>query len=500
MSGEPESPAARRERLQASLPKDESIDAALLAEIERLAAFDPVEFELVADAVAQRLAVKVAVLKRAVVAARKRTAKAPPIAEPQLFERTELWSEPVDSAALFDDMLRLVQRFTICDEPYAVVAVLWCAMSWCMSHLRVAPFAMITAPTMGAGKTVMLEVMSLMAYRSFIASSTTEAVLFRLLDKEQVTLFLDESDRALPPQKQELIGILNASYSRRSAVTSRCEGDDHVPRTFSTWGAKAFAGIGGLEDTLASRSVRIEMRRKLPHEKIANIRKPNRSTDEAFAVVRQKLARFAADVAADAFERDPAMPPGLENRGEELWMALCSVAELAGGTWPQRACEAALYAIANHAPAQSNAEELLESVNAAFDVTGSDFLTSEKLIAALCVDSEAPWKTLNRGLPITARQLAKRLKPFGIGPRQTRRPGELASNLRGYKRSELEDAFERYRAPSPHSEGAATHATAPESLRLNSRDSRHVALVSDVAAATAGSSNASEDDHVFPIT
>lgn len=228
----------------------------LEAEVRKLAELDPVKFELSRESEAQRLGVSGPELSRAVTAARRQIDKSSDTKQkPVLFEETVTWDGPIDAGSLFDEMLALVQRFAICEQPYAVTAVLWCAMTWFMQHLRVAPFAMITAPTLACGKSVMLEIMSLMSRRAFMASSTSEAVLFRLIDRDQISLFLDESDRAISPQRQELIGVLNASYTQRFAVTSRCVGDDHEPRTFSTWGPKAFAGIGGLEDTLRSRSV-----------------------------------------------------------------------------------------------------------------------------------------------------------------------------------------------------------------------------------------------------
>lgn len=419
-----------------------------LAEVKRLAGMDRTAYELTRDATAEQLGLKGPELARAVNAARKSILKPEPVANdsPRLYETTEPFDDPIDAPALFDEMLAIFERFTVCDRPYAIAATLWCGMSWLMDYLRVAPFAMITAPSLGCGKTVMLEVMHALSCRSFMASSTTEAVLFRVMDADKVSLFLDESDRSLSAEKATLIGVLNASYSKRSAIATRCEGDEHTPRAFATWGAKAFAGIGSLEETLLSRSIRIVMRRKLATEPIENIRKPSRRNDAAFAMLRRKLARFANDVDVTAFERDPELPPGLENRGEELWMAICTVGELVGGHWPAMAREAAAYALATQAPAQSNEEELLGDVRSAFENTGKDFLSSEQLIRELVKDPEAPWALFNRGKEVTARQLAKRLKAFGASP-VAKRAGNAI--LRGYYLSSLVDAFDRYKPEAP---------------------------------------------------
>lgn len=255
-----------RERF-ADLLAASAAETDLRTAIERLARLSRAEFEIVRDSEADKHKISGSALAR-MVSARRRDMGSVESDEVSLpWEDTVPASEPVDSAALFDKVFQLIRRFTVCDLPYAYAATLWCGMTWLMNHFRVAPFVMITAPVLGCGKSVMLEVIAQLSYRSLFASSCSEAVLFRVIDRDQVTLLIDESDRAISPQRQELIGTLNASYTRRTARALRCVGEEIEPRSFSTWAAKAFAGIGKLEDTLRSRSIEIAMRRKLPHEK-----------------------------------------------------------------------------------------------------------------------------------------------------------------------------------------------------------------------------------------
>ena len=65
-------------------------------------------------------------------------------------------------------------------------------------------------------------------------------------------------------ENEESRGILNAGFTRDSAVVIRCVGDDHIPTPFRVWGAKALCGIGKIADTLADRSIPLRLRRKLP--------------------------------------------------------------------------------------------------------------------------------------------------------------------------------------------------------------------------------------------
>lgn len=157
--------------------------------------------------------------------------------------------------------------------------------------------------------------------------------------------------------------------------------------------------------------------------------------------MRSQLARFAADVDPEVFEHEIAVPDGLENRGEELWATIIRVAEVAGGEWPARGREAALHALSRQPPAASYDEELLQDVYRVFVERKQPFVSSKDMIDALCGDAEAPWVTLNRGEPISTRQLAKRLGAFGGEPRAKRHCGEV---IRGYFRADLQDAFYRY--------------------------------------------------------
>lgn len=74
------------------------------------------------------------------------------------------------------------------------------------------------------------------------------------------------------------------------------------------------------------------------------------------------------------------------------------------------------------------------------------------LLDALRGLDESPWSDWH-GKPLTARGLARLLKPYAIGPRSD-------GNRRGYKRRAFEDALARYlpsevskrQEPAPHSQ------------------------------------------------
>jgi putative DNA primase/helicase len=72
---------------------------------------------------------------------------------------------------------------------------------------------------------------------------------------------MDEADTYLE-QNDEFRGILNSGHTPDTANVWRCVGQDHDPKSFTTWAPMAIAKIGTLPDTLATRSIIISMRRK----------------------------------------------------------------------------------------------------------------------------------------------------------------------------------------------------------------------------------------------
>ena len=89
----------------------------------------------------------------------------------------------------------------------------------------------------------------------------------RTVEKFRPTLLADELDTFIG-RNDELRGILKSGHRRSLACVLRAVGDDFEPRVFSTWSPKMVALIGKLPDTLADRSIPIQMRRKRKGESV----------------------------------------------------------------------------------------------------------------------------------------------------------------------------------------------------------------------------------------
>jgi len=218
----------------------------------------------------------------------------------------------------------------------------------------------------------------------------------------------------------------------------RTVGDDHEPRTFSTWAPVAIAAIGELPDTVIDRSVVIPMHRRRADETVDRFRLDR--VDELRVLARQ-CVRWSDDNAARIGAIDPACPTWMSDRAADNWRVLLAIAEAAGGEAPSRAAVAARKLTPAGGAAPSVGTALLEDIKQIFEEKKAPRVTSADLVAALVTREERPWPEWRQGQALTVRGLARLLAPFGIGPKQW---WENARPTRGYELKSFEDAFSRY--------------------------------------------------------
>ncbi|WP_298439196.1 DUF3631 domain-containing protein [Geobacter sp.] len=411
-------------------------DYPLEAVIERLSKLSPLQYDQVRRQEAKALGVRPATLDAAVKDARKGT-----VADDLPFVEVEPWPDEVDAAQLLTDIAATVRRFIVCEKETAHAVALWAAMTWFIDVVPVAPLAIITAPEKRCGKSQLLFLLGRLTARAITTSSISPAALYRTIDAWCPTLLIDEAD-AFMKDNEELRGLLNSGHTRESAYVIRTVGDNFTPTKFNTWGAKALAGIGHVADTLMDRSVILELRRKMPHEEVDRIRhaEPN-----LFADLRSKLARFAEDYRDQVRQARPALPQSLNDRAQDNWEPLLAIALSAGNEWLQLGTVAALKLSDSETAAQTVGTELLADIREIFGAN-RDRITTAELIRLLCADEEKPWATFNRGQAISPRQVAKRLKEYGILSHTIRLGIETA---KGYTLEQFREAFSRYLSTPP---------------------------------------------------
>ena len=161
-----------------------------------------------------------------------------------------------------------------------------------------------------------------------------------------------------------------------------------------------------------------------------------------FEEIRRKCARFVEDHAEAIRAARPTVPGTLNDRAADNWLALLTLADLAGGDWPSLAREAALkLSGAEEAGLGTNAQ-LLDDIRRIFTELNADRLTSKDLCERLAEIEGRQWAEFGKNQkPMTPNQLANLLREFQVVSR-TIRIGD--GTLKGYLLDDFEDAFSRY--------------------------------------------------------
>lgn len=363
----------------------------------------------------------------------------------------------IDGAELLGEVYAFIGRFVAYPSEHARVAhALWIAHTHFMDEWESTPRLAFLSPEPGSGKSRALEVTELIVPRPVEAVNVTPAYLFRKVGDAdgRPTILYDEIDTVFGPKakdNEEIRGLLNAGH-RRHAVAGRCvvRGKEVFTEEIPAYCAVALAGLGGLPDTILTRSVVIRMRRRAPTEQVEPYRR--REQVQAGKAVYGRLQAWASATRRKVTGAWPVMPDGIVDRDADAWEALLAVADAAGGTWPDRARVAAVALVADSKQSTpSLGVLLLRDTKAVFG--DSEQLSTEELLARLRGLEESPWGDL-KGRPMDSRMLSRLLKGYGVAP-TTIRVGNATP--KGYRRADLHDPWSRYLG-GPHI-GTATSAT-----------------------------------------
>ena len=407
-----------------------------------LAALSPLDYAKQRKAAAERLGIRVTELDEAVKAARDSS----PAESLYAHWDVEPSDQPVDPEGLIADLTARICSPVAMAPEAALVTVLWAILTWVHKQAAIhSPILLVTSPEPNSGKSTLMGVLDYLVHRSLSSVGVTAAALYRSVEKWQPTLLVDEADK-LFIKNDDLRQVVNSGWTRGQGVL-RCEGENNEPRLFSTFCPKAIAMKGmKLPDTTLSRAIVIRMERKGPGEKTINF---GYQDDAGFAALRQRLARYAIDNADALAKADPVQPLGFENRKAANWRLLLAIADTAGKAFGRKA-RAAAEKITGAVVVSSTAIDLLADIRKILepkDTQPTEAISSAGLAVVLGGDPESQWSEFGKARkPITQKQIAALLKPFGIFPR-TVHPPKLAADAKGYERAWFRDAWRRYLDP-----------------------------------------------------
>jgi putative DNA primase/helicase len=423
----------------ATFPDKEAEAIAQIDRIAALATLSPIEYDRIREKAAKELQIRVATLDGEVAKVRPHTDSEQGSGSALLFDEPAPWPDAVNGPVLLADLTAHLKTYMVQPEPAYLMTALWVLFAHTIDAFGVSPILAITSPERGCGKTTLLTLLDGLVPRPFSAVNISTSATFRAIEKWKPTLLIDEADSFLK-DNEPLRGVLNGGHVRSNAFVVRVEGDAHELHTYRTWGAKAIAMIGRLPLTLADRSIPIVLRRKRPDEKVTRLRLER--CRPLCLELKRRCIRWATDHLEELRRAEPPIPVTLHNRAADNARPLLAIADAIGRDWPSQARQAFEDLSATGAGEDTAGVELLGDLRAIFESRQVDRLASAEIVAALGAMEERPWSEWKNGKPITQRQMASHLSPFGIGSKTIRlSPTETA---KGYELEQFSDAFSRY--------------------------------------------------------
>jgi hypothetical protein len=339
-----------------------------------------------------------------------------------------------------------LRQFVAYPSEAAVVAhVLWIAHAHMMEAFENTPRLAFLSPEPGSGKSRALEVTEPLVPRPVLTVNCSPAYVFRRISDEAglPTLLFDEIDTVFGGRpsdtSEDLRGLLNSGY-RRGATAGRAvvRGKEVMTEELPSFAPVAMAGLNELPDTLMTRSVVVRMKRRKPTETVLPYRR--RVYRNIAENIYAALEAWAVTAVTEVTDSWPTLPEGIEDRDADVWEPLIAVADAAGGDWPERARDAAVFLVseAREKPATLGIR-LLADIKL---VLGADQrISTHELLDRLCELETAPWASI-RGERIDSRFLARTLSKYGIETNNTIKINGQA--VKGYTRAHFADAWDRY--------------------------------------------------------
>ena len=237
---------------------------------------------------------------------------------------------------IFTIIRSYIERFIFLkkQETYSLLA-LWVMGTYLYRVFRYFPYIHLNAEK-GSGKTMLMEVMAPICFNGQISANSTEAVIFRDIQNNSPTLFLDELEKMSKEDKEKFAGImsvLKTGFSKNGLV-KRCDGKNKDKiRSFSTYAPKMFAGIKDLDDVLSDRTIKIKMYRKLNNEFFERYTECKDNIDTQ-KYIRDILYSFGLKYAdkIETIYNEPDIPVEfnniLNNRELDIWLPIITIAQL----------------------------------------------------------------------------------------------------------------------------------------------------------------------------
>jgi hypothetical protein len=374
---------------------------------------------------------------------------------------------------ILNQVVSFLRRYLVCDDYQLTLLALWSLHTWCYTSFAATPYLDIRSPAPQSGKSLCLRLLlEISASPEFASGADARTLMDRLLtadhDLENLekarfsgfptrTILLDNCHHAFSSsERQPLLALLNSGSEAISCYPLGCS-------DYYLFGPKAFAGHAPLPASLAGRCIPIMLQRKKPSQIVArfNLRDAHAAGIKLASWMKSWARNNSGALARAAQNAPPQLPSSLTPGEQGCAEPLLHIADLIGGSWPQRA-RVAIAAVFN-LPASSLSLQLLGDIREIFQGKNNpEYLPTRDLLALLSDLESRPWSAWNAK---SGQKLGTLLHDFGICSRSFHHGDAPA--FKGYLRRSFENTWERYLPPLTVCSGTET-AFEPHAETINS--------------------------------
>ncbi|MCL4551373.1 MAG: hypothetical protein M1495_22720 [Bacteroidetes bacterium] len=242
----------------------------------------------------------------------------------------------INISSTYQRLLSYVHRYVqLRNDNESHLVSVWAMSTYVFKMFRVFPYLHLFGEK-ASGKTTLMEILQPIVFNGDLSSNSSAAVIYRDVDLNTPTLFIDEYEKQISKTgevQKALLDVLKTGFGKAGAV-KRCVGEGNIPQKFDSYSPKVIAGINEIDDVLADRTIKIRMVRKLKdsHVKrytnsIKNLEEQQQLRDEQYFVGLENAYKM--------YELYESMNPDedqdlihLSNRSFEIWCPLIVVAKV----------------------------------------------------------------------------------------------------------------------------------------------------------------------------
>ena len=225
----------------------------------------------------------------------------------------------------FGDFIFLLQ------EDFFSILALASMSSYFREAFYTYPFIDFHANDLECGKTTAMKAFTWSCNYGVIQTIPTPAVIYRKIHQSKGVLGLDELEDTLRNRESAgfIKGILDAAHTK-GIPAERCDPNDPSQlQTFDAFGIKVFSRVGGIPNSIISRSIRVPMIQAPKQKKLKKLR-----TAAAFRAERDLMynarLRYSMDVLTESkWVEDNC---GLSHRPADLFVPILTMAKMVSKT------------------------------------------------------------------------------------------------------------------------------------------------------------------------